>query len=228
MADISASRVQEFLADMRKNRILGPLDPNKSEYTRKELAQTLRVNLQQVTDLLRRHRLSGTGDGKARRYPRETAARLVEIRSKGASIKTCNLHLAAMKSFCRWLVRDRRTSDNPLEHLNGGNVKLDRRHDRRILDDGELRRLIEAADRSKKDFYGLTGVDRAMLYRTACATGFRAGELAALCPIDFSLGGNTPDVRLSASFAKNGKTAIQPIPVDLASAMRSYLAGKAP
>ena len=153
---------------------------------------------------------------KARRYAKETAARLCELRSKGASIKTCNLHLAAMKSFCRWLVRDRRMRENPLEHLDGGNVKLDRRHDRRILDEGELRSVIEAAEKSECVFRGLDGHDRALLDQTACATGFRAGELATLCPKDFNLGG---DVRLSGSFAKNlavrrGPATVSPGPAE--------------
>jgi hypothetical protein len=46
------------------------------------------------------------------------------------------------------LVRDRRTGDNPLAHLSGGNVELDRRHDRRVLPIEELRLLLETASNS--------------------------------------------------------------------------------
>jgi hypothetical protein len=55
------------------------------------------------------------------------------LRTRGRSIKTSNLYLGAVKSFCAWLVQDRRTADNPLAHIEGGNVKLDRRHDRQTL-----------------------------------------------------------------------------------------------
>ncbi len=43
-------------------------------------------------------------------------------RDKGLSIQTCNFYLQAAKQFVRWLVKDRRTADNPLDHLKPGNV----------------------------------------------------------------------------------------------------------
>lgn len=49
----------------------------------------------------------------------------------GISIQTSNHYLANAKAFVTWLVKDRRTADNPFRHLERGNVKLDRRHDRR-------------------------------------------------------------------------------------------------
>src|SRR5207249_869487 len=65
-------------------------------------------------------------------------------RDEGLSIQTSNFYLQAVKQFFRWLVRDRRTGDNPLAHLAGGNVKLDRRRDRRPLSEDEVRRVMEA------------------------------------------------------------------------------------
>jgi integrase len=62
-----------------------------------------------------------------------------------ASIQTRNFYLAAVKQFVRWLVKDRRTADNPLAHLSGGNLKLDRRHDRRALDPDDFAAFINAA-----------------------------------------------------------------------------------
>jgi hypothetical protein len=57
--------------------------------------------------------------------------------------QTSNHYLGAVKQFARWLVKDRRTGENSLSHLEGGNVKLDRRHDRRELTDAELVYLFE-------------------------------------------------------------------------------------
>jgi len=196
MADISASRVQGYLADLRKDRPGRRPDPSKETYTRAELAEMVGVKAQQITALIKHHRLKGEGNGKRRRYPKETAESLYELRAKGASIKTCNLYLAAMKAFCQWLVRERRLLESPLEYLDGGDVKLDRRHDRRILDEAELRKVMESATHSKVVFRGMTGCDREILYETACASGFRASELAALCPKDFDL--KLSEVRLSA------------------------------
>jgi integrase len=225
IADISASRVQQFLADMRKEQPSATLDPTKELYTRAELARLLDVKLCSVTSLIKRHRLDVIGEGKQRRYPKVTAEALLAGRCRGASVRTSNLYLAAVKAFCGWLVADRRAASSALEHLSGGNVERDRRRERRILDEGELRRVMDEARKSAVTFRGLAGVDREMLYLTACVTGYRAGELAALCPKDFDLS-ESPTVTLAGACTKNGKAASQPIPPDVAERLRSYLAGR--
>jgi hypothetical protein len=52
--------------------------------------------------------------------------------------ETPNFYLQCAKKFLCWLVRDRRTASSPLAHLQGGNVNLDRRHDRRELSPKEI------------------------------------------------------------------------------------------
>jgi integrase len=226
-ADLSASRVQQYLAGLRERRpVRLPPDPDRQSYTKAELAGLLGVKPSAVPSLVCRHRLEATGYGKARRYPRATAEALVTLRTRGRSIKTSNLYLDAIKQFAAWLVQDRRLPDNLLAHLAGGNVKLDRRHDRRALPLDELRAVLQAARRSAVSFRGLTGLDRAMLYSVACASGFRASELASLRPEAFALDDSPPTVTLSAQQAKNGKTAVQPLPPDVAEALRGYLAGR--
>src|SRR5437773_3469731 len=54
----------------------------------------------------------------------------------------------------------------PLGPPAGGNVKTDRRHDRRELEADELRRLLAAARDSEHSFRGLAGRDRYHLYAT--------------------------------------------------------------
>jgi integrase len=226
-ADLSASRVQHFLADLReRRRNLPPLDPAKLKYTKAELAELLGVTPAAVAALVRRHRLAVTGNGKARRYPLETAEALRSLRTRGRSIKTSNLYLDSVKQFASWLVQDRRMPDNPLAHLSGGNVRLDRRHDRRTLTPEELRSVIQSAGQSEREFRGLSGEDRAMLYSVACVSGFRASELAILCPDAFDFDDQTPTVALAAKDAKNGRTAIQPLPPDVVGVMREYLDGR--
>jgi integrase len=117
--------------------------------------------------------------------------------------------------------------ENPLDHLSGGSVKLDRRHDRQTLAEDLLRSVIAAARHSGRPFRGLSGPDRSLLYCVACASGFRAEELASLCPPAFDLDATPPTVTLAATDAKNGTTAVQPLPADVASALRGYLAGRA-
>ncbi len=108
MADLSASRVQQYLAGLREQRLrLPPFDREQADFTKKELAALLDVKPSAVTALMRHHRLVATGNGKARRYPRATAEALRSLRSRGRSIKTSNLYLDAMKGFAGWLVQDR-------------------------------------------------------------------------------------------------------------------------
>jgi integrase len=227
LADLSAEPVEQFLAGLRNSRkSVPPLDPAKEEYTKAELARALGVKTSSVPSLVRRHRLQASGKGKARRYPRETAEALRALRVRGRSVNTSNLYLDAVKAFAAWLVERGRAGKNPLARLAGGNVKADRRHDRRALPLEDLRAILQAARQSSQTFRGLTGPDRAVLYAIACASGFRASELASLCPAAFDLDGKPPTVTLAAEIAKNGKTAVQPLPPDLAQALRGYLAGR--
>ena len=97
IADLSASRVQKYLADLRERRCALPaFDSGKEEYTKKELAALLGVKLSSLPFLVRQHRLEATGNGKARRYPHATVEALRALRSRGQSIKTSNLYLDAI------------------------------------------------------------------------------------------------------------------------------------
>jgi hypothetical protein len=191
--DLSASRTMEFLATLRESgRAIPPLDPDKQEFTRGELATALGIPPHSVKGLVSRHQLEAFGNGKARRFPRLTVEALRDRLSRGMSVQTVNFYLQAIKQFCHWLVRDRRMGENPMAHLQGGNPKTDRRHDRRDLDADELRRLLTAARQSERTFRGLTGSDRFHLYAAACGTGFRASALASLTPESFELSADLP------------------------------------
>jgi len=76
------------------------------------------------------------------------------------------------------MVRDGRASESPVAHLDGLNVRTDRRHDRRALTADEVRRLLTAAAAAGPVLFGMAGPARAILYRVAVETGLRAGELA--------------------------------------------------
>lgn len=152
---------------------------------------------------------------------------LVALQEQGLSIQTRNHYLASLRAFCNWCVREGRLPTNPLAKLRRGNAATDRRHDRRALSDEEFGRLLAAANKSEQRIHGLAGPDRAMLYATAAATGFRVGELAALRPSSFRLEEETPLVVCRASYAKNGKVAYQPLPPTIVAPLRAYLAGRA-
>jgi len=142
-----------------------------------------------------------------------------------SSLQTCNHYLRAIKQFSRWLWRDGRAREDALVHLTGYNVVLDRRHDRRSLTDEELSRLITAADQGAA-IVRMKGPDRAMLYRVAVGTGFRANELRSLTPESFDLDADPPTVTVDAGYSKHRRKDVQPIRQDLADLLRPWLAAR--
>ena len=223
IADISPSSIQAFLASLREERKpVMELPVNQSHFTKDEVAEILSVKPNSVTTLVRRHNLDATGKGKKRRFPRSTVEALQEHLCKGKSVQTVNFYLAAFKQFCNWLVKDRRTADNPVAHLSGGNVKTDRRHDRRSLTLEELRRLLETTAQSSWTFRGLNGQQRRLLYVVTCVSGFRCNELARLTPQAFNLEQEPPTVTLSSGTTKNRILAVQPLPNDVANMLQEW------
>jgi integrase len=224
--DLTHSRLQEFLADLQRDkRILPPL-PDSDVFTKREAAAALQISKDGFLKLVRAHKLSFVGEGRQRRYPCEGIEYLWQRANRGASIQTGNHYLNSMKAFARWMVNDRRMADNPLIHISRGNVNLDRRHDRRPLSLEEIRLVIQTALQSNKTFRELTGPCRATLYAVACVTGFRASELAELCPSSFDLDGTPPTATLPATATKNDRTATQPLPLNLVETLRDFLAAK--
>jgi integrase len=229
MADVSASRVQELIGELREpTRRPARLAADKTAFTKAEAAGILGVKPSAVPALVRRHRLTAEGEGPARRFPRETVEALQGILCRGRSVQTANFYLAAVKQFFRWLVRDRRAPDSPLAHLSGGNVRVDRRHDRQNLAPDQLSTILAAALASAEEYRGLRGTDRHHLYLTAMTTGFRRSELATLTPESFDLDSDLPTITVAAGYTKNKQTATQPIPPEAAAALRAYLVEREP
>jgi len=163
---------------------------------------------------------------KARRIsdlaPSAVQGAIATVREEGLSLQTCNDTLRAIKQFSRWLWRDGRAREDVLAHLTGFNVALDRRHDRRSLTDEELARMITAAEQGAA-IVRMTGPDRAILYRVAVGTGFRANELRSLTPESFDLDAAPPTVTVEAGYSKHRRKDVQPIRQDLADLLRPWL-----
>jgi integrase len=89
----------------------------------------------------------------------------------------------------------------------------------------EFRRLITTTSNSRLVVYGFDGPTRALLYATAAGTGLRAGELASLTPISFSLS-ERPTVRCKAAYTKNGQDALLPLHPSLVPPLQAFLSGR--
>ena len=146
------------------------------------------------------------------------------LRGDGLSLGTCNHYLRSIKSFSRWLQRDKRTRDDALATLEAYNAATDPRHVRRELTPEELTWLVTTTTGRTRIEHKLNGPDRAMVYQLALGTGFRAKELRSLTPASFALDQDPPTVTVRAGHSKRRRNDVQPIRRDLADSLRSWLA----
>src|SRR5262245_10217638 len=159
-------------AEMRKAGILAPYEDNRKRPLTEHLADWDRalkdrrstdgyvdMKLGRVRKIIDACKFTFIDDLSAARVE----AALAEMREQPRfGTQTSNHYLAAIKQFARWLVKVRRTAENPLAHLEGGNVRLDRRHERRELSEDELVHLLDSTRRAGP-VRKMSGPDREML-----------------------------------------------------------------
>ncbi len=203
-----AEHVDEFIAGMESK----GNDPKHVRSTRTYIERVIKLaGIERINDLT----------------PSSVSVAVAALKADDLSARAVNAYLTAIKSFSRWLKRDGRTSDYTLETLAKQNEQADRRRIRRALTPEEAAEVINAAEIGP-EAGGLTGPDRAMLYRLALGTGFRADELATLTPDRFALDADPSTVTVMACYAKNRTEAVQPIAAGLADQLRPWVASKAP
>ena len=154
---------------------------------------------------------------------------LADLRNngEGIAIQTSNFYLQAIKQFCKWMVRDRRASQSPVEHLQGQNVQTDRRHDRRALSVEEMRWLLTVTLEGPKQA-GITGAERYLIYRQAVESGLRANEVRTLTRSSFDLDSGEPTVTVLAGYSKRRRKDVLPLRADTVELLRHHLATKLP
>lgn len=147
------------------------------------------------------------------------------VRKVVLSARTASYFAKAMKQFTRWLLRDGRVSVDPLISLKASTTDADNVYNRRELLPEEIERIVDTAEKGSR-ILGMEGFDRAMVYRVAGGTGFRANELRNLTPESFDLEGDLPTITVNAAFSKRRRVDTQPIRADLATLLRPWLAKK--
>jgi integrase/recombinase XerC len=133
------------------------------------------------------------------------------LSQKGLARPTINRHLAAMKSFCRFMLRRKYIQDNPLKELITGKVA---RKLPRYLDVAEMTRVIEAPDTATEG----GARDRAIM-EVLYGSGLRVAELAGLRLEDVDLTGQW--LRVSG---KGGRQRIAPLSSHAVTWLTHYLA----
>ncbi len=141
---------------------------------------------------------------------------LAEKRRSGASARTANAVLAAIKSFCNWLVREGCLASNPAARIGKMNIKADRRRPRRALTIDEVESLLAVTETGQRH-HRLSGYERALVYRLALSTGLRYNEIRTLSVSDFTLDGDLPGVCVRAENEKAGRGERLPLQQTLAS-----------
>ncbi len=149
------------------------------------------------------------------------------IIKRGLSAQSANYYAGALKQFGRWMIRDGRAVESPFDALRMLNARTDRRHQRRALPVEDLRALIDAAERGE-DYMGVTGHERAILYRVAVETGLRANELRSLTRASFDLHADMPTVTVQAAYSKRRREDTLPMRSELAETLRAFMGSKAP
>ncbi|HMP08113.1 MAG TPA: tyrosine-type recombinase/integrase [Lacipirellulaceae bacterium] len=157
--------------------------------------------------------------------PEGVRAFMLNLRALGRADRTANAYLVAMKAFLTWCVREGRAPSNPIAYLPKlNNHEPSRRNRNRALSLQELARLIDVAEKSEKDWSGVSGPDRAMRYAMALGTGFRAHELSSLTLASLNLAGDVPTATVEAAYSKRRKRDQQPLPAWLVDRLRPWLA----
>jgi integrase len=149
-------------------------------------------------------------------------------RDAGLSFCRSNALLMACKCFAGWMAECGYVNESPLRGNKAEflDVKKDRRYVRRAITIDELKRLFQVAEESTATYEGLTGQERALLFRLAASTGIRRGELRELTVGDFDLTGGK--VTVPASAAKNGKARTIQLAPDMVARLRQCFASKLP
>ena len=160
-----------------------------------------------------------------------TAERMAHFAEKvsdaGKSARTVQATIGAAKSFTRWLVACGKLPRDPLASVSKPSPENDRRRERRMLLPDEWPHLIDATVKGPER-NGMTGAERALLYRLAIATGLRSNELRSLTRTSVVLDATRPYVRVKGADTKNGKAAQQFIDRELAEALRGHMTAKTP
>jgi len=137
------------------------------------------------------------------------------MHAEGKAARTIASHLQAIKGFTKWAVRSGKLASDPLATVSKPSVEDDRRLVRRFLSHDEWN-WLDSITRQSAERFGMTGLERALLYATAIQTGLRSNELRSLTRGKLHLTGETPFILADAARTKNGKPARQYIQPELA------------
>lgn len=142
---------------------------------------------------------------------------------KGRGAQTRAHYVTHLKAFCNWCVESDRLRRSPVKAIDKPAVEGDKRHMRREPSREEIACLIEHLGRDGcKVRCGLTGKHRALGYKVAMATGYRAAELRSLTRESFDLEAAVVNLRAKEEKARRGD--VHPLPAWLVAELKEWFA----
>ncbi len=141
---------------------------------------------------------------------------LVAERKRGCGVTSVRRSLAALRTFFRFLVRERTTETNPARNLENPRTwaRLPS-----FLQVDEVKRLLEAVEKHPSRY----PLRDAALLELVYATGLRVGEVTAL-----TLESLRPDLGILRCFGKGSKERIVPVSRRAIAAVKRYLEAERP
>jgi integrase/recombinase XerC len=226
LGDIDQAKVAKWLAAQRRPAVPVEVPTGRDVFSTRDIADLIGAKSDSVAVQLKALGLTKGRKGGRIFVDRDAVVTLVGRRGRGASDATTNHYRISLRSFGRWLSgKEKRLPTNPFGDL-GRVPMLEQRHARRELPTDQIRALLATTAVSTRVFRRLDGTTRSILYATANGTGFRAGGLASLTPECFHLDEARPTITLPVRSDKSKRGKVQPIPADLAAALRVFLEGK--
>lgn len=136
--------------------------------------------------------------------------------------------ITALRTFCRWCVRNRVIDSDPTASVQKPSLKTDRRIERRMLLPDEWKWLKSTLIDQPTDRNGQSSAERLLMYWTAIETGLRASELMSLTKSALKMDDKDPHIIVKASITKNSKLAKQYVSDELAAMLRGATGRKTP
>jgi len=232
-----AAPIQEQIDDY----LAAPIQGRKGRRRTPKHLQNIRRALERVVAVLDWRTLRDVDARSLRSW-------VAEQGDAGVAPRTIQAHLAAWKTFLRWLRQDGRyVGEDPFVAVSAPRHE-DRRKPRALNEDeGEIEGLLIAALRrpvqeasvirrgprkgqlaanigdSTRAKLERHGRERWLAYRVLLLTGLRAGELAAVTVGDLELEADPPTVHLDKMWTKNGEPAAIPLRTDLATDLAAWI-----
>lgn len=142
------------------------------------------------------------------------------------STSTGNHYRNSLRGFSRWLYQSRQLAEHVLARMPEFRGE-EKKRCRRELSIDDVEKLLAAAERGPR-VEGMSGPDRAWMYRIALATGLRRGEISSLRPSSFIFEPAAAFVVCEANFSKRRRKELQPLNAKIVDALNAWLATRPP